>query len=124
VSVALFDVDAFTEINDSAGGRTGDRVLRQVAAVLAETVRLVDTVARTGADEFVLVAPGSAGVLVAKRVLDGIARLDAVDGHAVTVSAGVARFPQDGTDAEALLTAARTALDGASERASVAEASV
>ena len=59
-------------------------------------VRLVDTLGRTGGDEFVLVAPGSAGVTVARRVLDGIARLEAVDGHPVTVSAGVARFPQDG----------------------------
>ena len=122
VSVALFDIDGFTVLNDTAGARAGDRVLRQVAAVLAETVRLVDTVARTGADEFVLVAPGSAGVLVAKRVLDGIARLDAVDGHTVTVSAGVARFPQDGTDAASLLDSARAALAGATERATVAEA--
>jgi len=123
VSVALFDVDGFTALNDAAGARAGDRVLRQVASVLAETVRLVDTVARTGADEFVLIAPGSAGVLVAKRVMDGIARLASVDGHAVTVSAGVARFPQDGTDGPSLLEAARAALAGSSEKASVAEAS-
>jgi diguanylate cyclase (GGDEF)-like protein len=122
VSVALFDVDGFRALNDAAGARAGDTVLRKVAAVLAETVRLVDTVARTGADEFVLVAPGSAGVLVARRVLEGISKLETFDGHAVTVSAGVARFPQDGTDAPALLAAARAALAGATERASVAEA--
>ena len=56
----------------------------------------MDTIARTGGDEFVLVAPGSAGVTVARRVLDGIAKLDAVGAHTITVSAGVARFPQDG----------------------------
>jgi diguanylate cyclase (GGDEF)-like protein len=121
VSVAVFDVDGFTALNRSAGTRTGDRVLRQVAAVLSETVRMVDTVARTGGDEFVIIAPGSAGAAVARRVLDGIGRLEAIEGHPVTVSAGVARFPHDGTDAEALLAAARDALRGA-EQASITEA--
>lgn len=122
VSVALFDVDGFKELNLEAGSRAGDQVLRQVASVLAETVRLVDTIARTGGDEFVLVAPGAAGVIVARRVLDGIAKLEAVDGQAISVSAGVARFPQDGADAESLLVAARAALGGASGRAAIAEA--
>jgi diguanylate cyclase (GGDEF)-like protein len=123
VSVALFDVDAFRELNAGAGARAGDLVLQQVASVLAESVRLVDTVARTGGDEFVLVAPGPAGVTVARRVLDGVAKLDAVDGHEVSVSAAVARFPQDGADAEALLAAARTALAASPERASIVEVS-
>ncbi len=122
VSVALFDIDGFTALNDTAGAQAGDRALREVAAVLAETVRLVDTVARTGADEFVLVAPGSAGVLVAKRVLEGISKLEAFDGHELSVSAGVARFPQDGTDAGSLIEAARAALVSSSEPATVAEA--
>ena len=58
ISVALFDVDGFRELNAASGSRAGDHVLRQVASVLAESVRLVDTIARTGGDEFVLVAPG------------------------------------------------------------------
>lgn len=122
VSVAVFDIDAFTALNNAAGAPAGDTALRRVASVLAESVRLVDTIARTGADEFVLVAPGSAGVTVARRILDGIGRLEAVEGHTVTVSAGVARFPQDGDDADAVLTAARAALEGASERAVIVEA--
>ena len=93
-----------------------------MAAILAESVRLVDTIARTGGDEFVLVAPGSAGVTVAKRVLDGIAALEAVDGLPVSVTVGVARFPQDGADAEALVAAARRALAGSSDPASISEA--
>lgn len=122
VSVAMFDVDGFTELNQASGSRAGDEVLRQVASVLADTVRMVDTVARTGGDEFVVVAAGSAGVTVARRVLNGIASLEAIEGHPVTISAGIARFPQDGSDAESLLAAARAALSRSSGNASISEA--
>jgi diguanylate cyclase (GGDEF)-like protein len=110
VSVVLFDIDDFQATNREGGQAAGDDVLRRVAAVLAESVRLVDTVGRIGGDEFVLVAPGSAGLTVARRVIEGIVSLPAVAGRPITVSAGVARFPADGTDAETLLEAAATAL--------------
>ena len=113
VSLALFDVDDLTAINETVGHSAGDDVLRAVAAVLAESVRLVDTVARIGGDEFVLVAPGSAGVTVAQRVLDGIAALPPVEGRSISVSAGVARFPVDGGTAEDLRAAADAALGDA-----------
>jgi diguanylate cyclase (GGDEF)-like protein len=122
VSVAVVDVDGFRGINDAAGARAGDHVLRQVATVLAESVRLVDTIARTGGDEFVVVAPGPAGTIVARRVLDGMSRVGEVDGQAVSVSAGVARYPQDGTDSAALLAAARGARATVSGPAGIAEA--
>jgi diguanylate cyclase (GGDEF)-like protein len=113
VSVALFDVDDFAAVNAAAGRDAGDDVLRSVAAILAGSVRLVDTVARFGADEFLLVAPGSAGAMVAQRVLDGVAELPAAHGRTVSVTAGVARFPTDGTDAESVIAAARGALEHA-----------
>jgi len=124
VSVAIFDVDGFGAINSDLGREAGDDVLRAVAAVLAESVRLVDTVARYGGDEFVVVAPGSAGVTVAQRVLDGIARLDPIAGRSVSVSAGVARFPLDGATSAELLGAAEAALDRArtTERGTLAAA--
>ncbi|HEY4752273.1 MAG TPA: GGDEF domain-containing protein, partial [Candidatus Limnocylindrales bacterium] len=122
VSVAVFDVDGFSRLNEESGSRAGDQVLRQVASIVAANVRLVDTIGRVGADEFVLVAPGSAGVTVARRIIDGVGKLDPVEGHPVSVSAGVARFPQDGTDADSLLAAARTALGGTAEPASIGEA--
>jgi diguanylate cyclase (GGDEF)-like protein len=110
VSLAMFDIDDFQATNRAGGHEAGDDVLRRVAEVLAESVRLVDTVGRVGGDEFVLVAPGSAGMTVAQRVLDGIRSLPAVAGRPITVSAGVARFPIDGASSEALIAAASTAL--------------
>lgn len=113
VSFAMFDVDDFQATNRDSGHAAGDDVLRRVAAVLAESVRLVDTVGRVGGDEFVLIAPGSAGMTVANRVLTGIAALPAVAGKLVSVSAGVVRFPTDGADAESLIGAAKAALEEA-----------
>lgn len=110
VSIAIFDVDGFGAANDAAGHEVGDDILRSVAAVVAESVRLVDTVARSGGDEFILVAPGAAGMTVARRVIDGVAALPAIGGRRVTVSGGVARFPADGATSEELLAAAAEAL--------------
>jgi diguanylate cyclase (GGDEF)-like protein len=113
LSVILFDVDGLAEANGAAGPAAGDDILREVAAVLAETVRLVDTVARWGGDEFLLVAPGAAGLIVAQRVLDAVAARPAIAGRTYTVSAGVARFPADGATPDELVAAAETALRAA-----------
>jgi len=113
VSVAIFDVDGLGRMNSEAGHNVGDDVLREVAAVLTESIRLVDTVARWGADEFALIAPGSAGLTVARRVLDAVGGVPALAGRGVTVSAGLARFPTDGTTGEELLGAAARALSSA-----------
>lgn len=113
VSVAIFDIDSFGAVNEASGRRAGDDVLRSVAAILAGSVRLVDTVARFGADEFLLVAPGSAGAMVAQRVVDGVAELPKSGDLSLSVTAGVARFPTDGTDAESVIAAAQAALDRA-----------
>lgn len=109
VSVAVFDIDDLTATNDAAGHEAGDDVLRSVAAVVAGAVRLVNSVARLGGDEFIVVAPGSAGITVARRVLEGVAELPESAGRRISVSAGVARFPVDGTDAKSIVGSARAA---------------
>lgn len=113
VSVVVADVDAFRATNADAGAAVADDVLRAVASVLAENTRLVDTVARIGGDEFAVVAPGSGGVVVAQRVLAAVEALEPVGDRTVSVSAGVARFPADGSSAEELLAAALAALETA-----------
>jgi diguanylate cyclase (GGDEF)-like protein len=110
VAVAVFDLDDFAATNEAAGRDAGDDVLRSVASILAGSVRLVDTVGRSGADEFLLVAPGPAGATVAQRVVDGVAEMPPVGGRPITIAVGLARFPTDGTDAGSVLAAAQDAL--------------
>jgi len=125
VSLAVFDVDDFRAANEAGGHTVGDDILRRVAAAIAESVRLVDTVARYGGDEFIVVAPGSGGGAVARRILAAVAALPAVADHSISVSAGLARFPTDGRTGDELLVAAERALAEAkaSGHASIAEAS-
>lgn len=111
--IALFDVDDLTGLNDAAGRAAGDDVLREVAAVCAESIRFVDTVARWGGDEFVLVAPGAKGTTVARRIVEAVAARPAIGGRTFTVSAGIARFPSDGTTGDDLIAAATAALRAA-----------
>jgi diguanylate cyclase (GGDEF)-like protein len=96
--------------NEAGGHDAGDDVLRSVAAVLNESVRVVDTVARIGGDEFALLAPGPAGAAVAKRVLAGVSALPAVADRPISLSAGIARFPGDAATADELFAIALAAL--------------
>ena len=106
VSVCLFEVDGLDGIRAEHGAGAADEVLRQVAATLASQVRLVDTVARVRAGEFGLIAPGDGGSIVAGRVRDAVAALEPMEGLRITINAGIARHPEDGTTLTDLLTAA------------------
>lgn len=113
VTVALFDVDDLTGYNEAHGRAAGDDVLREVAAIVGESVRFVDTVARWGGDEFMVVAPGAKGTTVARRIVDAVAAHSMGGERRCTVSAGMARFPVDGTTSDDLIQAATAALQAA-----------
>ena len=110
LTIVLFDVDNLTAFNEANGRAAGDDVLREVAAVVGETVRFVDTVARWGGDEFMVVAPGAKGTTVARRIVDAVAARAGASDKRFTVSAGLARFPADGNTGDELVRAAESAL--------------
>jgi diguanylate cyclase (GGDEF)-like protein len=115
LSIALFQVDRFEEIQRTGGNAAGDDALRRVAQILAESVRLVDTVARYAGDQFMLLAPGPDGLIVTERLVRGIAALPPAKDGAITVSAGIASFPMDGRTPEELLAVAERATQSASK---------
>jgi diguanylate cyclase (GGDEF)-like protein len=111
-SILMVDVDHFKKFNDTFGHPAGDAVLARVAAILREATRDVDLAARYGGEEFLLVladtmTPGA--LEVAERIRTRLAT-EVFDGGAITVSVGVAQFPEDGRTAEALIMSADLAL--------------
>ncbi len=110
-SVVLLDMDGLKTVNDHYGHLTGSRALVRLGKILRNHSRAIDTAARYGGDEFALVLP-EAGKDIASRVVSRIReRLAAeVEQPALSVSAGVAAFPEDGDTPEKLLGAADNAL--------------
>jgi diguanylate cyclase (GGDEF)-like protein len=110
-SVVLLDMDGLKIINDQYGHLTGSRALVRIGRVLRNHSRAIDTPARYGGDEFALVLP-EASKDIATRVVSRIRERLASETEAppVSVSAGVAAFPEDGDTPEKLLGTADRAL--------------
>ena len=110
-SIVLLDMDGLKIINDHYGHLTGSRALVRLGKILRNHSRAIDTPARYGGDEFALVLP-EAGKDIASRVVSRIRERLASEPEqpALSVSAGVAAFPQDGDSPEKLLGAADHAL--------------
>lgn len=117
LSVLFLDLDRFKLVNDRHGHLIGSDTLRQLARLLVDCVRSVDTLARYGGDEFtvVLVDTGEAMALqVAERIRRSVEdhrfEADSGEGLRVTCSIGVATWPLHGTTREAILDAADKAM--------------
>jgi diguanylate cyclase (GGDEF)-like protein len=116
LAVFFLDLDRFKVINDSLGHSAGDRVLQAVASSIKGLMREGDAVARMGGDEFVILTPEIHGVAdavhIAQKVRDAIRVPLQIDGREifVSVSMGVALYPDDGDVAETLLKNADTAM--------------
>lgn len=118
LALLMIDIDKFKSFNDTYGHQTGDQVLREVSQVLARNVRDdIDVPARFGGEELLALLPET-GIESATEIADRIRR--AIAEHAVpdsagsllqvTVSVGVAVFPNHGRDSQSLVSAADLAL--------------
>src|SRR5208337_3351710 len=106
VAIMYIDLDGFKDVNDNYGHEAGDILLKEVGKRLLSCVRKVDTVARIGGDEFLLVitelqSPDSAA-LIAKKALRFVFQPIDLNGKRVRVgvSIGIALYPDHGDDAE------------------------
>ncbi|MGJ7489399.1 putative bifunctional diguanylate cyclase/phosphodiesterase [Variovorax sp. ZT4R33] len=120
MTVVFINLDGFKLVNDSLGRKAGDELLKVMAERMRQCLRNVDTVVRTGGDEFVIILydqPGD-GAEVApalQRLLEAIAQPIRIGGQGVQVtgSLGVATYPADGADADVLLRNADAAMSRA-----------
>ncbi len=115
-AVLLMDLDGFKSVNDTLGHPAGDRLLQQVSQRMRGVLRKADTIARYGGDEFAIVPWGATdvprAVLIAEKLLQAVDKPLTIDDQpvAVTLSIGIAVFPQHADDADALMRRADVAM--------------
>lgn len=116
VAVMFLDLDRFKNINDTLGHLVGDALLREVAVRLSTTLRTSDTLARLGGDEFVVILPGFSITNhvegIAEKLISALQAPLLVQEHVlhITTSIGICVYPQDGSNTDALLRNADTAM--------------
>lgn len=109
-SVAIIDLNELKRVNDTRGHQTGDAVLMHVAEVLRHRIRVHDIAGRLGGDEFILLLPntdrGQAETILRRlERIDGLASGQPGD-QAITLSWGLATWPDDGAAVDALMAVA------------------
>jgi diguanylate cyclase (GGDEF)-like protein len=121
LAVMLIDLDHFKEINDTLGHHFGDLLLQEIGPRLSSVLRENDLMARLGGDEFGIVLPelpsDDVALRIADRLLEELETPVSVEGLALDVSGsvGIALFPSQANDAEALLRRADVAMYSAKE---------
>ena len=121
VALLYIDLDNFKTINDSLGHEIGDGLLKAVAVRLRECLRDTDTLSRQGGDEFLIVLSNmrdtESVTVVVEKLLSRVAEPIVIDHHelAVSLSIGIAVYPEDGKDFDTLLKQSDTAMYQAKE---------
>lgn len=120
-SLILFDIDDFKIINDTQGHQAGDEALRSVASMLSAVSRETDIVVRYGGEEFILMLPNTPkaeAFTLANRIREKVEEYSYLEKESVkiTMSGGVATFPEDAEDSKSLLYAADMAMYEAKAR--------
>ena len=113
LSLLMLDLDRFKQLNDSVGHDAGDDALRRLAQCFRQELRGVDSAARFGGDEFVLILPqaySDGALLVAERLRARIERIEVPGFGNLSASIGIATFPSHAASRADLLKAADDAL--------------
>ena len=119
LALLIGDLDFFKLVNDRCGHEAGDEALQRVAAVLSDGKRAIDAVCRVGGEEFAILLPGTSAAgarTLADRLRAEVRTEFATCSVPLSMSVGVAVFPDDGTTASALTAAADLALYDAKRR--------
>ncbi len=108
LSMLMFDLDHFKQLNDRLGHLSGDAALKRVTATTLQQLRATDSLARYGGEEFVVVLPDTdkaRATETAERLRKRVEAqgIDRGDGTVLTASYGVSTFPEDGTDQDSLI---------------------
>jgi len=112
-SILMVDIDHFKRFNDTHGHQAGDELLRRFAEILRSSLRSCDFAARYGGEEFLILLTETApkgGLHFAEQLRQKVEEMRWKGGKAVTVSVGVASFPDSGEDVESLIRQADVAL--------------
>ena len=117
-TMMMMDLDGFKRVNDTFGHPTGDKTLKVVAGCLQRAVRDTDFLARIGGDEFALILPETSpaqGLAIDAKITESLSRckMPWEDGDkplSISLSIGIATYPQDAKDSEGLIAAADTGM--------------
>lgn len=116
LALLFVDLDGFKDVNDRHGHDTGDWLLKEIASRFGDCLREVDTLARIGGDEFLIIAPGSDAHTGSRRIAEALLQCAARPAQSpqgtlnVGASIGIAFFPEDGVDGGMLKEAADAAM--------------
>ena len=112
-AVLMLDLDSFKGFNDTCGHPAGDALLAAVAEAMRASTRGGDALYRYGGDEFSVILPGATRIVafeIVERIRRSVAAISATTGPRVTISAGVACYPEDGRTKDELVSAADQSL--------------
>ena len=116
VSLVLVDIDHFKSLNERLGISGGDQILQELSSMLKDSTRLIDTVARSGGQEFAVLLPqidGNGAFLLAEKILSRMRGSMLGSPQGITASAGVAEYPGHASDPAELVAVTDRALQAA-----------
>jgi diguanylate cyclase (GGDEF)-like protein len=118
LSIVMADIDRFKKINDTYGHDVGDKVLQTIGKFFQKNIRDVDIIARYGGEEFIVMIPEAdreAAYCMAERLREKFSEIDLGELPNITISLGIAAYPDDGTEIEDLLKKADAAMYAAKQ---------